>query len=189
MPGRAGGVLRSDYGDRRPARRQAVPSDVAPHGIEIAGCPVTLNNCVSRSISARTGSARAVDDDGFGADRRRGNRQRREDERVAPGERGVDLAAQQLSALHRPHVVLREHVPSQPRAAAARRACSGPRECPASARGTSRLPTNECECRPPACSTHARWRRRSPSAPAARNAAIDLFESRSHVNVQHDRSR
>ena len=65
------------HADRQTRRR------VVPAGNEIAGCPVRLNSCVSRSIAARTGSGRPSMSTDCGAERRRGDRQRRKQQRIA----------------------------------------------------------------------------------------------------------
>ena len=86
------------------------PARVVPHGSEIAGWPVRLNSCVSRSMTLRTGSLDATDLHGCGADRRRGNRDCRQHQRVVAGQRAVHLAARTCATLQCPDVVLGEHV-------------------------------------------------------------------------------
>ena len=84
----------------------------------MAGCPVTLNAWVSRSITLRTGW---VDDPTWtvlapmsGA----GIGQRRQHQRIVLRERGVHFARQRFAADERANVVFRQHVAShfQPQA-------------------------------------------------------------------------
>ena len=66
---------------------------MSPHGSEIAGCPVRLNSCVSRSVSGRNGSSREpIDRPSSRRSSARGNRQRRQHQRIALRQRRVDGA-------------------------------------------------------------------------------------------------
>ena len=64
------------------------PAGEASIGNEIAGCPVMLNNCVSRSITFRTGSIRPPATPGF-ADARRNDGQGWQHQGVETGRGGV----------------------------------------------------------------------------------------------------
>ena len=82
----------------------------APHGIVMAGCPVRLNSCVRRSVRLRTLSVLPSMSMRRRADRLRGDRQRRQEQRADLLDDLVDLAPEHGASLLRAHVVLAEHV-------------------------------------------------------------------------------
>ena len=88
------------------------PACVVPQGIEIAGCPVTLNGCVRRSMRFLTGSATpSIVTDGR-ANHRCLNRQRRREQHIVRTERTVHDRTEHVSSAQRTQIVLRQHIPS-----------------------------------------------------------------------------
>ena len=135
---RARTVSSSAVPPRRPTSCAPIgsPSGVLPHGIVMAGWPVTLKSCVSRSVTLRTGSSdpptRTVDD----ADLVRRDRQRRQQQRrrSPPARHRPRASAPRARAA--PARSLRPGCSGPSRAAAARSACSRRRGSRASSRDT-----------------------------------------------------
>ena len=116
------------------------PSRVRPHGSVIAGCPVMLNGCVSRSVMLRTGSSTVPTVTVAAPSLTAGTGNVGQQQAVAAVQRGVDLARQHLAAAHAPARSPQPGCSGPSPVAAGRSACSRPAGSPAFARDRPRPP-------------------------------------------------